>query len=88
MRYWLRSTTRDGGALLFRSSGQSRRCCTLGEALGAKLVHMSGSQGTDGRASPMAFDYLGHDREGGFQVNIRGQRFSNESLGYSEHAAR
>jgi fumarate reductase flavoprotein subunit len=59
------------------------------DALGAELADMTGYQGHGGLA-------LGHGvpilwpviMEGGFQVNREGRRFSDESLGYSEQAAK
>lgn len=60
-----------------------------GEALGAGLADMTGYQGHGGLA-------LGHGipilwpliMEGGIQVNAAGERFSDESAGYSEQAAK
>jgi fumarate reductase flavoprotein subunit len=59
-----------------------------GEALGAKLLHMSGYQGHGSVAHPhgilIAWAVI---TAGGFQVNSKGLRFSDESQGYSEQAA-
>jgi fumarate reductase flavoprotein subunit len=59
-----------------------------GEALGAKLAHMSGYQGHGSVAHPhgvlITWAVI---MEGGFQVNVHGVRFSDESKGYSEQAA-
>jgi fumarate reductase flavoprotein subunit len=50
---------------------------------------MSGYQGHGSVAHPHAILITwAAIMEGGFQVNIRGQRFSDESLGYSEQAAK
>ncbi len=59
-----------------------------GQELGAKLLHMSGYQGHGSVAHPhgvlITWAVI---MEGGFQVNALGQRFSDESRGYSEQAA-
>ena len=59
-----------------------------GEALGAELLHMSGYQGHGSVAHPhgvlITWAVI---MEGGFQVEASGQRFSDESQGYSEQAA-
>jgi len=58
-----------------------------GEALGAKLADMGSYQGHGGLAAghgiPILWPLI---MEGGFQVNNSGERFSDESLGYSEQA--
>jgi fumarate reductase flavoprotein subunit len=58
-------------------------------ALGAELADMTGYQGHGGLAAghgvPILWPVI---MEGGFQVNREGRRFSNESLGYSEQAAK
>ena len=60
-----------------------------GEQLGAELSDMTGYQGHGGLAAgyglPILWPVI---LEGGFQVNPRGRRFSDESLGYSEQAAK
>jgi fumarate reductase flavoprotein subunit len=59
------------------------------EALGAELADMTGYQGHGGLAAgyglPILWPVI---MEGGFQVNSHGRRFSDESLGYSEQAAK
>jgi fumarate reductase flavoprotein subunit len=59
-----------------------------GGELGAKLKHMSGYQGHGSVAHPhgilISWAVI---MEGGFQVNKNGERFSDETLGYSEQAA-
>ena len=60
-----------------------------GEALGAELCDMTGYQGHGGLAAGHGVPILWPAvMEGGFQVNARGERFSDESLGYSEQAAK
>ena len=76
-------------ALYFGHPGNRGDAVKWGEALGAGLVHMSGYQGHGSVAHPHGILITwAAIMEGGFQVNITGQRFSNESLGYSEHAAK
>jgi fumarate reductase flavoprotein subunit len=59
-----------------------------GQALGAKLLNMSGYQGHGSVAHPYAILITwAVIMEGGFQVNVLGERFSDESRGYSEQAA-
>jgi fumarate reductase flavoprotein subunit len=58
-----------------------------GEALGAELADMSGYQGHGGLAAGFGVPILWPQiMEGGFQINVHGQRFSNEAAGYSEQA--
>jgi flavocytochrome c len=77
------------GALYFGHPGNRGDAVKWGEALGARLVHMSGYQGHGSVAHPHGILITwAAIMEGGFQVNISGQRFFNESLGYSEQAAR
>jgi fumarate reductase flavoprotein subunit len=75
-------------ALYFGHSGNQGDAVLWGEALGAELVAMSGYQGHGSVAHPhgvlVSWAVV---MEGGFQVNLDGQRFSNETLGYSEQAA-
>lgn len=76
------------GALYFGHPGNRGDAVLWGEALGAELVHMSGYQGHGSVAHPHGILITWATiMEGGFQVNISGRRFSNESLGYSEQAA-
>jgi fumarate reductase flavoprotein subunit len=76
------------GALYFGHPGNRGDAVLWGEALGTKLVHMSGYQGHGSVAHPHGILITwAAIMEGGFQVNISGRRFSNESLGYSEQAA-
>ncbi len=59
------------------------------DAIGAELADMTGYQGHGGLAAgyglPILWPVI---MEGGFQVNSHGRRFSDESLGYSEQAAK
>lgn len=74
-------------ALWFGHSGNEGDAVLWGEALGAELVHMSGHQGHGSVAQPHGILITWATvMEGGFQVNARGQRFSDESHGYSEQA--
>lgn len=55
--------------------------------LGAKLAHLSGYQGHGSVAHPHgALITWATIMEGGFQVDSTGERFCDESRGYSEHA--
>lgn len=75
-------------ALWFGHSGNEGDAVLWGEALGADLVHMSGHQGHGSVAQPHGILITWATiMEGGFQVNARAQRFSDESHGYSEQAA-
>ena len=76
------------GAYYFGHPGNRGDAVPWGEELGAKLVHMSGYQGHGSVAHPhgvlITWAVI---MEGGFQVNVKGERFSDESQGYSEQAA-
>lgn len=76
------------GASYFGHPGNRGDAVLWGGALGAKLLHMSGYQGHGSVAHPhgvlITWAVI---MEGGFQVNTKGVRFSNESAGYSEQAA-
>ncbi len=75
-------------ALYFGHAGNRGDAVIWGEALGARLSHLSGYQGHGSVATPhnilITWAVI---MEGGFQVNREGLRFANEALGYSEHAA-
>ena len=76
------------GALYFGHPGNRGDAVLWGQALGAKLLHMSGYQGHGSVAHPHGILITwAAIMEGGFQVNTSGVRFSDESLGYSEQAA-
>jgi fumarate reductase flavoprotein subunit len=75
-------------AMYFGHPGNRGDAVSWGGELGAKLDHMSGYQGHGSVAHPhgilISWAVI---MEGGFQVNRNGERFSDESLGYSEQAA-
>jgi len=75
-------------ALYFGHPGNQGDAVLWGEALGARVSHLSGYQGHGSVASPHNILVTwAAITEGGFQVNRDGQRFHNEALGYSEAAA-
>ena len=73
-------------ALYFGHPGNQAKQ-SYGVRLGAKLLHLSGYQGHGSVAHPhgvlVTWALM---MEGGVQVNLDGQRFSNEHKGYSEQA--
>jgi fumarate reductase flavoprotein subunit len=77
------------GAVFHGHPGNKGDAISWGEALGAATADMDAYQGHGGLAYghgiPILWPLI---MEGGFQVNRRGQRFSNEALGYSEQAAK
>ena len=76
------------GALYFGHPGNQGDALRWGEALGAASRHLSGYQGHGSVAAPHAILITWATiMEGGFQVNLSGQRFANEARGYSEAAA-
>ncbi len=77
-----------GDALYFGHPGNRGDAVQWGEALGARLAHLSGYQGHGSVATPHNILITwATNTEGGFQVNREGRRFHNEALGYSEAAA-
>jgi fumarate reductase flavoprotein subunit len=75
-------------ALYFGHPGNQGEAVLWGRALGARLADLSGHQGHGSVAHPHAILITWATMtEGGFQVNRDGLRFSDESHGYSEHAA-
>ncbi len=74
-------------ALYFGHTGNRGDALIWGEALGAATQHLTAYQGHGSVAHPhgilISWALM---TEGGFQVNTRGQRFSNELEGYSEQA--
>ncbi|MBP1845713.1 fumarate reductase flavoprotein subunit [Rhizobium petrolearium] len=75
-------------ALYFGHPGNQGDALIWGEALGAKSRHLNGHQGHGSVAHPAGFLISWATiTEGGFQVNVEGERFSNEAKGYSEQAA-
>jgi fumarate reductase flavoprotein subunit len=76
------------GALYFGHPGNQGEALLWGEALGAATRHLSGHQGHGSVAHPAGILITWATvMEGGFQVNLDGGRFSDESHGYSEQAA-
>jgi fumarate reductase flavoprotein subunit len=75
-------------ALYFGHPGNQGDAVLWGEAMGARVAHLSGYQGHGSVASPHNILITwAAITEGGFQVNREGRRFHNEALGYSEAAA-
>jgi fumarate reductase flavoprotein subunit len=74
-------------ALFFGHVGNQGEGIGWGAALGAATRDMSGYQGHGSIAHPHGIQITwALMMEGGFQVNLRGARFSNEHQGYSEQA--
>lgn len=77
------------GAVFYGHFGNKGDAIAWGEALGAATGDMQGYQGHGGLAVghgvPILWPLI---MEGGFQVNLDGDRFSNEAAGYSEQAAK
>jgi fumarate reductase flavoprotein subunit len=75
-------------ALYFGHPGNRGDAVLWGEALGAESAHLGAYQGHGSVATPhnilITWAVI---MQGGVQVNIEGQRFCDESLGYSEQAA-
>lgn len=73
--------------LYFGHSGNDGSALAWGEALGARVEHLSGYQGHGSVAHPhgilVSWALM---MRGGVQVNLSGRRFSDESGGYSEQA--
>jgi fumarate reductase flavoprotein subunit len=77
------------GALYFGHPGNQGDALRWGGALGAAMRDLSGHQGHGSVAHPHGILITWATvSEGGVQVNLEGVRFSNESEGYSEQAAR
>ena len=69
--------------------GNKGEAIIWGESLGAELADMSAYQGHAGLAVGHGIPILWPSiMQGGFQVNLKGVRFSNESQGYSEQAVK
>lgn len=76
-------------ALWFGHDGNRGEALLWGEALGAELRHLSGHQGHGNVAHPHGILITWTTiMLGGIQVNAAGERFSDETDGYSEQAAR
>lgn len=75
-------------ALYFGHPGNQGDAIAWGQALGAATRHLSGYQGHGSVAHPHGILITwAAITEGGFQITLDGQRFSNEAAGYSEAAA-
>lgn len=74
-------------AKYFGHVGNQGDAVRWGQALGAAVKHMGAYQGHGSVAVPQeALITWALMMEGGFQVNAKGERFSNEHSGYSEQA--
>ena len=72
-------------ALYFGHGGNQGDAVRWGKKLGAEVRHMAAYQGHGSVATPQNILITwALMTEGGIQVNSRGERFSNEHLGYSE----
>jgi fumarate reductase flavoprotein subunit len=75
------------GALWFGHDGNRGEALDWGEALGARTRHLGAYQGHGNVAHPHGILVTWATiTEGGIQVNARGERFHDESRGYSEAA--
>jgi len=75
-------------ALYFGHEGNQGEALLWGEAIGAATRHLSGHQGHGSVAYPAGILITWATiTEGGVQVNLAGERFCDESRGYSEEAA-
>jgi fumarate reductase flavoprotein subunit len=75
-------------ALYFGHPGNQGDALLWGQALGAATRHLSGHQGHGSIAHPHGILITWATiTEGGVQVNAEGERFSDETQGYSEQAA-
>ncbi len=76
-------------ALWFGHDGNRGEAVLWGEALGGELRHLSGHQGHGNVAHPHGVLITWTTiMLGGIQINAEGERFSDETDGYSEQAAR
>ena len=75
------------GAPYYGHVGNQGDAVLWGRELGAELKHLSGCQGHGSLAHPHGILITwALMMEGGFQVNAKGRRFSNELQGYSEQS--
>jgi fumarate reductase flavoprotein subunit len=75
-------------ALYFGHEGNQGDALLWGQALGGATRHLTGHQGHGSVAYPHGILITWATiTEGGVQVNLRGERFSDESRGYSEQAS-
>ena len=76
-------------AVFYGHPGNKGEAMAWGRELGADLADMHAYQGHGGLAAghaiPILWPFI---MEGGFQVNLDGDRFSDESQGYSEQAVK
>lgn len=78
-----------GAAPYYGHNGNRGDAIRWGEALGAATRNLGAYQGHGSLAMPQAILITwALMMEGGFQVNLHGERFSNEHDGYSEQAMR
>ena len=76
-----------GDAVFAGHAGNDGSAITWGRSLGARLADLGGCQGHGSWAVPQgALVSWALMMEGGVQINAQGQRFHNETLGYSEAA--
>ena len=74
-------------ALYFGHGGNQGEAMTWGQELGAAIAHAGAYQGHGNVAHPHGILITwAIVTEGGFQINVEGRRFWNESVGYSEAA--
>jgi fumarate reductase flavoprotein subunit len=77
------------GAMYYGHTGNRGDALLWGEQLGAAVQHLGAYQGHGSLAMPHAILITwALMMEGGFQVNVNGERFSCEHDGYSEQAMR
>jgi fumarate reductase flavoprotein subunit len=75
-------------ALYFGHSGNRGDAVLWGEALGAELAYLGAYQGHGSVATPQNILITwAVIMEGGIQINARGERFCDETRGYSEQAS-
>jgi succinate dehydrogenase/fumarate reductase flavoprotein subunit len=86
-RWWRASCPRSTGAVWFGHDGNRGDALDWGEALGAETLHLGAYQGHGNVAIPQGILITwAVITEGGVQVNTDGDRFWDESQGYSEAA--
>ncbi|MBM3504418.1 MAG: FAD-dependent oxidoreductase [Alphaproteobacteria bacterium] len=73
-------------AMYFGHVGNKGDAVRWGLALGAAVADMASYQGHGAVAHPHGIPMWDTITVGGYQVNLRGERFSNEESGYSEQA--
>jgi len=74
-------------ATVYGHPGNKGDALSWGQALGANVADLDSYQGHGSVAPSHGVSIMwAHIMEGGIQVNLNGERFSNESKGYSEQA--